>query len=61
MSTNLEYKARETQRKRESRRQGSKAQRENGRQRFRARVKKTKETFVLLEEQHENFETAVTK
>ena len=61
MSTNLEYKARETQRKRESRRQASKAQRENGRQRFRARVKKTKETFVLLEEQHENFETAVTK
>ena len=61
MSTNLEYKAREIQRKRESRRQASKAQRENGRQRFRARVKKTKETFVLLEEQHENFETAVTK
>ena len=37
MSTNLEYRARETQRKRESRRQASKAQREKGRQRFRAR------------------------
>ena len=32
MSTNLEYRARETQRKRESRRQASEAQREKGRQ-----------------------------
>ena len=60
MSTNLEYRARERQRKRESRRQASEAQRENGRQRSRARDKK-KETFFLLEEQHENFVPAVTK
>ena len=45
MSTNLEYRARERQRKRESRRQASEAQREIGRQRSRARDKKTKETF----------------
>ena len=45
MSTNLEYRARETQGKKESRRQAREAQREKGRQRFRARDKKTKETF----------------
>ena len=45
MSTNLEYGARETQRKRESRRQASEAQRGKGRQRSRARDKKPKETF----------------
>ena len=37
---NLEYRARETQRKRESRWQASKDQRERGRQRSRARDKK---------------------
>ena len=52
MSTNLEYRARETQRKRESGRQASEAQQEKGRQGFRARDKKLKETF---------FVTAVTK
>ena len=41
----MEYRARERQRKRESRRQASEAQREIGRQRSRARDKKTKETF----------------
>ena len=60
MSTNLEYRARETQRKRESRRQASEAQREKGRQRSRARDKKQRRHF-LLEEQHENFVAAVTK
>ena len=60
MSTNLEYRARETQRKRESRRQASEAQREKGRQRFRARDKKQRR-HSLLEEQHENCVTAVTK
>ena len=60
MSTNLEYRARERQRKRESGRQASEAQREKGRQGSRAR-EKTKETFFLLEEQHENFVVAVTK
>ena len=34
MSTNLEYTARERQRKRESRRQANEAQREKGRRRF---------------------------
>ena len=36
MSTNLEYRARERQRKTESGRQASESQREKGRQRFRA-------------------------
>ena len=61
MSTNLEYRARETQRKRESKRQASEAQREKGRQRFRARDKNKGGIFFLLEEQHENFVAAVTK
>ena len=61
MSTNLEYRAGERQRKRESRRQARETQPEKVRQRFRARDKKTKETFFLLEEQHENFVAAVTK
>ena len=62
MPTNLEYRARERQRKRESRWQASEAQRVKGRQRSRARDKKTKETFhfFLLEEQHENFVAVVT-
>ena len=51
-STNLEYRARERQRKRESRQKASKAQREK-RQRG--------HFFFLLEEQHENFVAAVTK
>ena len=45
MSTNLEYRARERQSKRESGRQASEAQREKGRQGFRARDEKPKETF----------------
>ena len=57
MSTNLEYRAGERQRKRESRRQASEAQREKGRQRARA----NKGDIFLLEEQHENFVAAVTK
>ena len=60
MSTNLECRAGERQRKRESRRQASEAQREKGRQRSRARDKKQRIHF-LLEEQHENFVAAVTK
>ena len=40
MSTNLEYRASERQRKRECGRQASEAQREKGRQGFRARDKK---------------------
>ena len=49
MSTNLEYRAGERQRKRESRRQTSEAQREKSK------------GFFLLEVQHENFVAAVTK
>ena len=60
MSTNLEYRARETQRKRESRRQASEVQREKGRQKSRARDKKKGEIF-LLEEQHENFVAVLGK
>ena len=45
MSTNLEYRAGERQRKRESRRQASEAQRE-----------KSKGDIFLLEVQHENLE-----
>ena len=61
MSTNLEYRARERQRKREStcRRQTSEAQREKGRQRSRARDKKG--DIFFLEEQHETLLAAVTK
>ena len=60
MSTNLEYRARETQRKTESRRQASEAQREKG-DRDLEREIKNKGDIILLEEQHENFVTAVTK
>ena len=52
---------RETQRKRESGRQASEVQQEKGQQGFRARDKKTEGDIFLLEEQHENFVTAVTK
>ena len=47
MSTNLEYRAGERQRKRESRRQASEAQREKGRQRSRARDKKQRRHFFV--------------
>ena len=59
MSTNLEYRARKIQRKRERRRQASEAQQEKGRQRSGARDKKRR--HFLLEEQNENFVAAVTK
>ena len=55
MSTNFEYRARERQRKRESRRQASEATREK-RQRSRAGDKTKAEFFFSLEEQHENFQ-----
>ena len=45
MSTNLEYKAKEGQRNRESTWQASEAQREKGRQRSRARDKKQRKHF----------------
>ena len=60
MSTNLEYRAGERQRKIESRRQASEAQREKGRQRSSQEIKNKGDIF-LLEEQHENFVAAVTK
>ena len=60
MPTNLEYRARERQRKREGRRQASEAQRVKGRQRSRARDKKNKRNIFWVEEQHENFVAAVT-
>ena len=47
MSTDLEYRAREAQRKRESRRQASEAQPEKGRQTFGARDKKQRRHFFV--------------
>ena len=47
MSTNLEYRAGERQRKRESRRQTSKARREKGRQRSTAGDKKQRRHFFV--------------
>ena len=58
MSTNLEYRARERQRKRESEWKAGEAQREKGRQGFKARDKKQRRHF-LLEEQDEHFVAAV--
>ena len=53
MSTNLEYRARERQIKRESGRQAGEGQREKGRQGFRVSDKNQRKHF-LLEEQHDN-------
>ena len=47
MCTNLEYRAKERPRKRESGRQASEAQREKGRQRSRARDKKQRRHFFV--------------
>ena len=47
MSTNLEYRARQRQRKRGSGRQASEAQRDKGRQGFRARDKKQRRHFFV--------------
>ena len=61
MSTTLEYRARGTkEKKREREAQAGDAQRDKGRQRSRGTDKKQRRHF-LLEEQHENFVTAVTK
>ena len=62
MSTNLEYRAREKERKRGSRRQVSETQRKKKGNRDLEREIKTKEThFFLLEEQHENFVATMIK
>ena len=60
MSTNLEYRAGERQRKRESRRRASEVQRERGRQSLERGIKNKGDIF-LLKEQDENFVAAVTK
>ena len=60
MSTNVEYIARERQRKRESRRQAREAQRDKERQSSIERDKNKGDIF-LLEEQHDNFVAVVTK
>jgi len=60
MSTNLEYRERERQGKKESRRQAIEAQREKERQGASATDKKLRRHF-LLEEKHENFVAAVIK
>ena len=48
MSTNLEYRAKERQTKKESGRQASEAQREKERQGFRARDKKTEGNIFFV-------------
>ena len=62
MSTNLGYRARETQRKRESRRQTrpTKLNEKKGDRGLKREIKNKGDIF-LLEEQHENFVAAVTK
>ena len=60
MSTNLEYRASERQRKRESGRQGGEAQREKGDRELEREIKNKGDIF-LLEKQHQNFVAAVTK
>ena len=47
MSTNLEYRERQRQRKRESRQQASKGHPEKGQQRYTARDKKQRRHFVV--------------
>ena len=60
MSTNLEYRAGERQRKRESRRQTSEAQRRK-RAKYTVELEREIRSHLLLEERHENFVAAVTK
>ena len=60
MSKNLEYRARERQRKRENGLQASEDQQEKGWQGFRARDKKPKETFFCWKNNMKIF-VAVTK
>ena len=61
MSTNLEYRAKERQGKRESSRQASKLNEKKDDRDLEQEIKNKGDIFVLLEEQHENFVTAVTK
>ena len=60
MSTNLEYRARERQKKKRKSGRPAKLNEKKG-DRDLEREIKTKETFFLLEDQHENFVAAVTK
>ena len=59
MSTNLEYRAGERQRKGERRRQASEAQREKGRQSLERGIKNKGDIF-FLEEQQKDFVAAMT-
>ena len=64
MSTNLEYRARESQRKEKVGGRPAKRNEKKGRQRSRARDKKKKKDkgdIFLLQEQRENFVAAVAK
>ena len=47
MSSNFEYRARETQRKRDSRRQASEAKREKGRQDLEREIKNKRDSFFV--------------
>ena len=58
MSTNLEYRARKIQRKRERRRQAAKLNKKKG---DRDLEREINGDIFLVEEKHENFVAAVTK
>ena len=60
MSTDLEYRARERQRRRESGRQPAKLNEKKGDKDLEREIKNKRDVF-LLEKQHENFVAAVTK
>ena len=60
MSTDLEYRARERQRRRESGRQPAKLNEKMGDKDLERKIKNKRDVF-LLEKQHENFVAAVTK
>ena len=60
MSTDLEYRARERQRRRESGWQPAKLNEKKGDKDLEREIKNKRDVF-LLEKQHENFVAAVTK
>ena len=61
MSANLEYRARERERKRESRPQAAKLNEKKGDRDLQREIKKNEGGIFWLEELHENFAAAVTK
>ena len=60
MSTNLEYRARERQRKRKKRGMPAKLKGKKGDRDLEREIKSKGDVFFLEEQQHENFVAAVT-